>query len=143
MRTDNDVSKVPYKDEKNLAGINRCMKISQLPPYPNYNEGTTADALVQNGVWTDVSQKINPIGIYLSKVDLESDLALEMPDELKAYSGKDTVDKAVKYIQTKKAIRMREFLLQNRAELKSLKTGELVKPLNHAKMVVEGLHKDV
>jgi putative ATP-dependent endonuclease of the OLD family len=142
MRTDNDVSKVPYKDEKNLAGINRCMKISQLPPYPNYNEVTTADSLVQNGVWTDASQKINPIGIYLSKVDLESDLALEMPDELKTYSGKNTIDKAVKYIQTKKAIRMREFLLQNRGELKSLETGELAKPLNHAKMVVEGLHKD-
>jgi putative ATP-dependent endonuclease of OLD family len=142
MRTDNDVSKVPYKDEKNLAGINRCMKISQLPLYPNYNEGTTADALVQNGVWAEVSQKINPIGIYLSKVDLESDLALEMPEELKAYSGKDTIDEAVKYIQTKKAIRMREFLLQNRAQLTSLNAGELVKPLNQAKMVAEGLRKD-
>jgi putative ATP-dependent endonuclease of OLD family len=142
MRTDNDVSKVPYKDEKNLAGINRCMKISQLPPYPNCNEVTTADALVQNGVWEKVSQKINPIGIYLSKVDLESDLALEMPDELKTYSGKDTIDKAVKYIQTKKAIRMREFLLQNRTKLTSLSAGELVKPLNHAKMVAKGLCKD-
>jgi putative ATP-dependent endonuclease of OLD family len=142
MRTDNDVSKVPYKDEKNLAGINRCMNISQLPPYPNYNEETTADALVQNGVWTEVSQKINPIGIYLSKVDLESDLALEMPNELKTYSGKDTIDEAVKYIQTKKAIRMREFLLQNRTELTSLNAGELVKPLNHAKKVAKGLHKD-
>jgi putative ATP-dependent endonuclease of OLD family len=142
MRTDNDVSKVPYKDEKNLAGINRCMQISQLPLYPNYTEVTTVNSLVQNGVWADVSERINPIGIYLSKVDLESDLALEMPDELKTYSGKDTIDKAVEYIQAKKAIRMREFLLQNRDELKNLETGELVKPLNHAKKVVEGLHKD-
>lgn len=142
MRTDNDVSKVPYKEEKNLAGINRCMKIANLPPYPPYNQETTAKALVENGIWEEVSLKINVHGIYLSKIDLESDLALEMPDELKAYSGKDNVDDAVKYIQTKKAIRMREFLLQNKAKLKDIETGELIKPLNHAKKIVEGLHRD-
>jgi len=143
MRTDNDVSKVPYKEEKNLAGINRCMKIANLPPYPPYNQETTAKALVENGIWEDVSLKINLHGIYLSNIDLESDLALEMPDELTAYSGKDNIDDAVKYIQTKKAIRMREFLLQNKAKLKDIETGELIKPLNHAKQIVKGIHTDV
>ncbi len=143
MRTDNDVSKVPYKDEKNLAGINRCMKIIGEAPYPPKDIITTANTLVDDGTWLEASNKINPRGIFLSKIDLESDLSLEMPDELKAYSGKDTIDKAVKYIQAKKAIRMREFLLQNRANLQNLEIGELIKPLNHAKMIVEGLHSDV
>jgi putative ATP-dependent endonuclease of OLD family len=142
MRTDNDVSKVPHKDEKNLAGINRCMKITGQAPYPPKDLITTANTLVENGTWLEASGKINSLGIYLSKIDLESDLALEMPDELKAYSGKDNIDDSVKYIQTKKAIRMREFLLQNRAKLQNLETGELIKPLNHAKQIVEGLHRD-
>lgn len=143
MRTDNDVSKVPYKNEKNLAGINRCMKIIGEAPYPPKDIITTANTLVDDGTWLEASNKINPRGIFLSKIDLESDLSLEMPDELKAYSGKDTIDKVVKYIQAKKAIRMREFLLQNRANLQKLEIGELIKPLNHAKMIVEGLHSDV
>jgi len=143
MRTDNDVSKVPHKEEKNLAGINRCMKIIGEVPYPPKDLITTANTLVEDGTWLAASGKINPLGIYLSKIDLESDLALEMPDELKEYSGKDNIDDSVKYIQTKKAIRMREFLLQNRANLQNLETGELIKPLNHAKLIVEGLHKNV
>ena len=143
VRTDNDVSKVPHKDEKNLAGINRCMKITGQAPYPPKKDLiTTANTLVEDGTWLEASSKINPLRIYLSKIDLESDLALEMPDELKAYSGKNNIDDAVKYIQTKKAIRMREFLLQNKAKLKDIETGELIKPLNHAKQIVEGLHRD-
>lgn len=142
MRTDNDVSKVPNKDEKNLAGINRCMRIAGNVPYPPKDKMTTATTLVKDGTWLDVSDKINPLGIYLSKVDLESDLALEMPDELQTYSGKDTIDKAVKYIQAKKAIRMREFLLQNKTKLQSLETGELIKPLNMARLIVKELHKN-
>ncbi|VVM27177.1 hypothetical protein BSPWISOXPB_7645 [uncultured Gammaproteobacteria bacterium] len=37
---------------------------------------------------------------------------------------------------------MREFLLQNKAKLKDIQMGELIKPLNHAKQIVEGLHRD-
>lgn len=140
MRTDNDVSKVPYRDEKNLAGINRCLKITGQVPYPPYTQETTAKSLVDNGTWLEVSQRINPMGIFLSKLDLESDLALEMPNELKAYSGKDDIDEAIKYIQTKKAIRMREFLIHNRDHLQNIAMGELVKPLVRAKEIVEELH---
>lgn len=143
MRTDNDVSKVPYKDEKNLAGINRCMKIAGKVPYPHKDIITTANSLVEDGTWLNASNIINPLGIYLSKIDLEADLALEMPVELMAYTEKDNIDDSVKYIQTKKAIRMREFLLHNRDNLKNVESGELIKPLNHAKMIVEGLHSDV
>jgi len=143
MRTDNDVSKVPHKDQKNLAGINRCMKISGQVPYPPKDLIVTAKTLVDEGTWAEASDKINPQGIYLSKIDLEEDLALEMPDELMEYSGKDNIDDAVKYIQSKKAIRMREFLLQNRINLQNLNAGELMKPLNHAKRIVEVVHRNV
>jgi len=140
MRTDNDVSKVPKHDLKNLAGINRCMKIAKLEPLPHYTLTTTANGLVDIGVWLSVSEQINPMGIYLSKVDLESDLSIEMPNELKTYSGKDDIDDAVKYLQDKKAIRMREFLLKNKASLKNIAEGELVKPLLHSRDIVKGLY---
>lgn len=143
MRTDNDVSKVPRKEEKNLAGINRCMKIAEEAPYPSRGLIITAQTLVDDGTWLEASGKINPKGIYLSKIDLEADLALEMPDELVEFSGKGNIDDAVKYIQSKKAIRMREFLLQNRANLRKLEAGELIKPLNNAKQIVEEAHRGV
>lgn len=139
MRTDNDVSKVPNKDLKNLAGINRCMKIAGLDPLPHWNEVTTADALVQNGTWLNVSNQINPLGIYLSKIDLEADLSLELPEKLKTYSGKDDLSQAIKFLQDKKAIRMREFLTHSKTSLVDIKTGNLILPLLYAKKVVEGL----
>lgn len=138
MRTDNDVSKVPNHDLKNLAGINRCMKLAGLAPLPNYDMLTTADALVQDGTWLTVSNKINPFGIYISKVDLETDLSLEMPAELMDYSGKDNIEQAVKYIQTKKAIRMREFISNKKDSLFNINGGDLIQPLIHAKDIVEG-----
>jgi putative ATP-dependent endonuclease of OLD family len=132
MRTDNDVSKVPYKAEKNLAGINRCQKLANLPPFPPQPDATTVHDTLTNGTWQLASDNVNPQGIFLSKIDLENDLALEMSDELKAYSGKADIESAVKYIQAKKAIRMREFLSVYRGDLPTLISGELAKPLAFA-----------
>jgi len=140
MRTDNDVSKIPHRDLKNLAGINRCMKIAGLPLFPHGALVTTADALVQNGDWWNVSMQINPFGIYLSKIDLEYDLSLELPSELLSYSGKTDMVEAIEYLQDKKAIRMREFLSENKSSLVNLKSGDLIRPLLHAKIIVEGGH---
>jgi putative ATP-dependent endonuclease of the OLD family len=138
MRTDNDVSKVPCNDLKNLAGINRCMNIAGLSTLDYRNLATDANTLVQDGTWATVSKQINPLGIYLSKIDLESDLSLELPNELKSYSGKVNINEAVKYLQAKKAIRMREFLAQNKDNLVNLHSGEIIKPLFHAKKIVDG-----
>ena len=132
MRTDNDVSKVPYKAEKNLAGINRCQKLANLPEFPRQPGATIAHDTLTNGTWQLASDNVNPKGIFLSKIDLENDLALEMAEELKAYSGKADTESAVKYIQAKKAIRMREFLSTYRGDLPKLISGELAKPLAFA-----------
>lgn len=138
MRTDNDVSKVRKNDLKNLAGINRCMQILGQPSLAHRDLSTTADALVKDGTWENISTQINPEGIFLSKIDLETDLSLELPGELKSYTGKSDITQAIKYIQDKKAIRMREFLVENKLNLGGIATGELSKPLMHAKGIVEG-----
>lgn len=140
MRTDNDVAKVPKKEEKQLSGINRCMSVAGLPKHQNYNIDTTAQAIVDSGIWKTVSDQANPRGIYLAKIDLENDLSQELGDELMSYSGKDNIVGAVNYLQEKKAIRMREFLSQNVGALPKIANGLLALPLHHIKGIVEGSH---
>ena len=139
MRTDNDVSKVPKNDLMNLAGVNRCLSIAKKTRLENRALGTDANTLIQDGTWLDVSTQINPLGIFLSKIDLEHDLSLELPDELLTYSGKADMTDAIKYIQDKKATRMREFLASYDISSKRLDQGELVKPLIHARYIVSSV----
>jgi len=109
MRTDNDVSKITVEgvELRNLAGINRCLSLLNLPKYNHAVVNTTAESLVQGGTWQQVSDQINPQNVFLSKVDLENDLSIEMPTQLLEYTGKDNIGDAVKYMSDKKAIRMR------------------------------------
>ena len=137
MRTDNDVSKVPRIEEKQLVGINRCLRIAELTAYPNYTMETTAQGLVENGIWQVVSDQVNPKGIFLSKIDLEHDLYHELPDDLLAYSGKANAADAIAYLQDKKAIRMREFIAEKRASLPLLDVGTIALPLKYARNLVQ------
>lgn len=136
LRTDNDVSSIKNSVNKRAVGINRCLSLAGLANGPDYAPATTPQDLVDSGVWKSTSDQINPHGIFLSKIDLETDLALELPDELLNYSGKTEINDAVKYLQSKKAIRMREFLSQNQNELAGVSGGELAKPLHHAVKLV-------
>ncbi len=132
LRTDNDVSGIKNSLNKRATGINRCFSLMGLPNAPDYTAGIESQHLVDNGVWQNASNQINPHGMYLSKVDLENDLALELGAQLLAYSGKGNITDAVKYLQSKKAIRMREFLSENTAALSGIGGGELAKPIHHA-----------
>ena len=132
MRTDNDVSGTRGRTDKRAAGFNRCFSLIGLPNAPYYPTATTPQDLVDNGAWQSASDQINPRGLFLSKIDLENDLALELEAELLAYTGKGDIAGAVKYLQDKKAIRMREFLSANKASMAGLVSGELAKPLVYA-----------
>ncbi|MDC9575676.1 AAA family ATPase, partial [Pseudoalteromonas sp. GABNS16A] len=140
LRTDNDVSKITVQgmDRRNLAGINRCLDLLGLPKYNHGDANITAQSLVQTGVWRNVSNQINPHNIFLSKVDLESDLASELPAQLVAYTEKNNAADAIKYMADKKAIRMRGFLNEYKNELNTLGAGELVKPLLRSLEIAQG-----
>jgi putative ATP-dependent endonuclease of OLD family len=140
LRTDNDVSKITVQgvELRNLAGINRCLDLLSLPKYSHANVNTTAQSLVQAGIWQNVSNQINPQNTFISKVDLENDLADEMSVQLLAYTGKNNVDDAIKYMAGKKAIRMREFLNTYKGQLNTLRNGELAKPLLRSLEIVQG-----
>lgn len=137
MRTDNDVSKVQNQNLKNLAGINRCLDLASIQKLDHRDISTSQDSVIFDGTWQRVSDQINPKGIFLSKKDLENDLSLELPTELKEFSSKEDLNEAVKYLQEKKAIRMRKFLALYSNNLGSLNNGELAKPLLKCKEIVE------
>ncbi len=133
VRTDNDISnttrnKKPYK---NLAGINRCLTIAGLKKREHVNFATTHADLISDGSWKECSRKVNKKGIYLSKVDLEHDLSLEMPHELLEYSSEPDLPSAIAYLQAKKAIRMREYLSAHREALAGIAGGEIARALLH------------
>ncbi len=141
LRTDNDVSKITVQgvELRNLAGINRCLDLLGLQKHNHADVATTAQSLVQSGDWQNISNQINPHNTFLSKVDLEDDLAGEMPAQLLAYTGKTNAADAIKYMAGKKAIRMRGFLKAHKSELNSLGGGELAKPLLRSLEVAQGI----
>ena len=138
LRTDNDVFKVPESDpiKWNLAGLNRALRIANEDEYEYWEQVEKPDDLSE--LWADEAEVLNPKGIYVSKIDLENDLGEALSDELKEYTGKLTINAAVKYLQGKKAVRMREFLAEKGASLKDLNSDELAQPLHHAVKHVEG-----
>ncbi|HDN9015919.1 TPA: AAA family ATPase [Aeromonas salmonicida] len=129
MRTDNDTSKVPRKDEWQYSGINRCLSIAGQPQLENSDIELTSQEILDNGTWKAASDIINEQGIFLSKIDLETDLVNELPDEINAALGKTDIDSSIKYLQGKKALRMRGLLLSINDKLYKLHDGELVRPL--------------
>lgn len=131
LRTDNDVSQITVQnvEKRNLAGINRCLSLAGETKLPHAPVVTTSQSLVDDGTWQRISNIINTNNMYLSKIDLEQDLALELPEQVLEFSGKNTLAEAVKYLAAKKAIRMREFLTAHKDQLQNIRQGELAKPL--------------
>lgn len=130
MRTDNDVSKVSGKNEWQHAGINRCLDLIKEAPFDRRNTEFSSQSTVDNGEWKTASDLLNDKGIFLSKVDLETDLVEELSNEVRTAVGKSDDDSAIKYLQGKKALRMRKLLKSISGDLHKLNSGELAKPLN-------------
>lgn len=154
MRTDNDVfAKPSKKPEKNYyAGVSRIMGIlSQIENADNeliqywaehnkenewaYKTKPTTQAI---GLNKYIRENITSYGIYLSKVDLETDLAQSsLYAILKKYYGKRTESSLVKAMQKYKAKNMMNFLSEKHSELGILSEDDISKPLISLKNSVE------
>lgn len=146
MRTDNDIfAKPSKKPEKNYyAGVSRIMGIlSQIEDVDNeliqywaehnkenewaYKKKPTTQAIELNKY---IRENITSYGIYLSNVDLETDLAQSaLYDILKKYYGKRTENSLIKAMQTYKAKNMMNFLSEKHSELGILSGDDIAKPL--------------
>lgn len=154
MRTDNDVfAKPSKKPEKNYyAGVSRIMGIlSQIENADNeliqywaehnkenewaYKTKPTTQAI---GLNKYIRENITSYGIYLSNVDLETDLAQSsLYAILKKYYGKRTESSLVKEMQKYKAKNMMNFLSEKHSELGILSEDDISKPLISLKNSVE------
>lgn len=154
MRTDNDVfAKPSKKPEKNYyAGVSRIMGIlSQIENADNeliqywaehnkenewaYKTKPTTQAI---GLNKYTRENITSYGIYLSNVDLETDLAQSsLYAILKKYYGKRTESSLVKAMQKYKAKNMMNFLSEKHSELGILSEDDISKPLISLKNSVE------
>ena len=146
MRTDNDIFAKPNKKpEKNYyAGVSRVMGIlaqieeadNELLQYwaEHNNENEWEYKKNPPTLATELNKYIKDniayYGIYLSSVDLETDLAQSsLKNILKRYYKKRTENSLVKAMQTYKAKNMMNFLSGKHSELEVLSGDDISKPL--------------
>lgn len=141
VRTDNDVSKVPKSNPAKwmFAGLNRARRLIGEGEHDHFD---SIDDSVRAATWERDSKILNKKGVYVSRIDLENDLAAACPDALKAFADTDDIQVAVGYMQSRKAMRMREFTLQRGSELKALGQDVLVHPLQHVVRLSEARRKE-
>jgi len=141
IRTDNDISAITVQktELRNPAGINRCLSLARKEKMAYMPIDATQQSVYESGIWTKVNEVVNPHGIYLAKIDLETDLCEEFPTQLQTFSNTTDLATAINFLQGKKAIRMRAFLSQHCSALASAELGLLAKPLHHCVAKVEGL----
>ncbi|QJD91256.1 AAA family ATPase [Duganella dendranthematis] len=136
LRTDNDISNISTGPraspimKRQLAGFNRCLSLIGKPKIEHKPMPYDSQSSINDGTWKLVSDLVNPDGLFLSKIDLETDLGIELPLELTTFKGPNLAD-AISYLQDQKAVRMREFLSQHSASLEKIGTGELARPLHY------------
>jgi putative ATP-dependent endonuclease of OLD family len=136
MRTDNDVSNITTGPrtapitQRHVAGINRALSLAGMPPEPHRPPPYDQHTSLADGTWTRVCAAVAPSGIFLSQVDLENDIATELPALMTSFTGQGVAD-AIKYLQGKKATRMQEFIQHCGTNLQATPGGNLLKPLMH------------
>lgn len=156
LRTDNDISKIPKKDEFHFAGIRRCIAF-----YRNFfiKEDTIEQILLENeanlrGFLTEVPDTQNKqsaavviehlerFGMYLSDTDLENDIfnSILKTDLVEHFKLEE--EKIVKRMQEKKAIHMYDFLRSNRDCLAKLVDDSISKPLLMCKNIIEQIQNE-
>ncbi|MED2970171.1 AAA family ATPase [Bacillus subtilis] len=144
VRTDNDISKVPRKSYYQCAGVRRCIKLyrsffnklpsiedllereSELVEMPSISLSPEISKLVN-----DFKKEFEAIGIFISKVDLETDLADSPLFEILSEYFKNTDDKEeiINKMQNRKALFMYSFLKETSTSLNCLDGDSLAKPL--------------
>lgn len=155
LRTDNDIFPKPTNNPTKhyYAGISRIMGIlkdiydgtnNSLCDYWNQHQSEnewdyqTDPPAIATSLNSYVRTEAVAYGLYVSDVDLETDLANSpLQTILLTHYNKRTVNTLVKAMQTKKAENMMHFLSQNHITLSCLSGDNIVLPLNDLKGKVE------
>nr|WP_277603785.1 AAA family ATPase [Acinetobacter dispersus] len=131
MRTDNDISKVAGKEQCQYAGINRCLAAINENPWEHCETEILHTQIFFDDRWQDFCKIIRKNGVFISKVDLETDLVSNLTEEVLDGLGSHNPESAIAYLQQKKAIRMRTLLGKIKSKLHALKGTDISIPLEH------------
>ncbi|RZK09687.1 MAG: DUF2813 domain-containing protein [Flavobacterium sp.] len=157
LRTDNDIFKIPKKEQWRFAGLERCIGF-----YRNHftSDSDTERILLENesniqGFSSECPEKINIesalaisndlelFGIYLAKKDLEHDLFNSvLNDHLKKWFKNVDESDIISTMQKRKASFMYEFLRHNKECLIKLSDDPIAKPLHECKKRVETIQNE-
>lgn len=143
LRTDNDIFKVPKKEQWRFAGLQRCISILDY-----YDDNEEVTKIIEDNTpyltWDIdcIPKKINIesakkiidelklYDMFLSEIDLENDLVRSaILEDLKKYYNILDLNTLVERMQSKKAIMMYDFLRTNKENLKKLDGDLIATPL--------------
>lgn len=154
LRTDNDINKLPKKEEYHFAGIQRCIGIyreiyekdEDTERILSENENNLSG--FKNSIPGDISiraasviiEDLELYNMFLSNKDLENDLFNSpLKTNLTKYFKNLDESEIVRAMQKRKATFMYDFLLENKGCLKALESDSIAKPLLNCKKLVEKL----
>ncbi|OLO39983.1 hypothetical protein BTA37_08920 [Priestia megaterium] len=143
LRTDNDISKVPHKDEYRCAGVQRCINLYKnfFEPEEEIEKLITQEVKLKGFPSQDLTEELNILirkfadklqkrRIYLSKVDLETDMVKSpLKKSIQTFLNREGEATLINRMQDKKAIFMYQFLKAQSNELGVLIDDPLAKPL--------------
>lgn len=156
LRTDNDIFKVPQKDEYRFAGIQRCIKYYRDYFNPDTNTDKILAANESHLRWPNsrtptqqsvssaklISDDFSNYYMFLSEIDLENDLFNSpMKKEIKDFFSDCDEDDIVNKMQSYKAINMYEFLKKKKDKLSCLENDNIAKPLYACVKIVNELNE--
>lgn len=144
IRTDRDLSKIPYHDgEYRFAGIQRAVNLCREDqktgmPDASLLTGFSCDPIPQANqeAARQTVERLEAIGIHVADNDLEQDLYDAIPDALLDYTGAGDREAAVKRMQISKGKSMFEFVRSRPLDLQGLEQSGLAKPLHYCVRLV-------
>ena len=155
LRTDNDIFKIPKKDEYRFAGVDRCVKYyrdffdsnktmeSILNTYESDLRWAGTDRPFPKNIASaeKISEELIEYNMYLSEIDFENDLFNSpLKQEIKDFFSDCEEDEIVEKMQSYKAVYMYQFLKKKKDKLSCLKDDNLAEPLYACKEIVEKLN---
>jgi putative ATP-dependent endonuclease of OLD family len=152
LRTDNDILKVPKKEEYRFAGVQRLISFYRQ----SFKPDTATDKIIKEnepliaGFRQTIPEKANidaalkiaaaleDFNLFLASKDLENDLFNSaLKKTLVEFFTTLTEDEIVEKMQERKATFMYSFLKEKKATLKILKNSSIALPLVKCKATIE------
>lgn len=157
LRTDNDIFKIPKKEEWRYAGIQRCLGFYRDHfTKDDETEGILAEHEANlTGFTTSIPAEINEssasiiiedltlYNMYLSKTDLENDIFnTVLKDDIKKYFKDLDDSEIIEAMQKRKASFMYAFLQDNKDSLAKLAVDPISEPLHSCKLIIDNIQNE-